>query len=154
MASILDEISKRRERFKQIVEERPYAAQIMQMEILYDIASLLSKIEKSTDESAERLVRIENAIRETQPQGFLGDEEFIVTDQLKEYDPPDNWFSMSVYNYGPNTVYLQINDPTRRFVALRIDESTSPDFKTAKIDKIFFRCDTGETATVKTIGKY
>jgi hypothetical protein len=129
-----------------IVKNRPYVAQILQLTMLYDIASLL-------DESVERLLRIENAITAEHPKGLLGHKELTVT-ELIEWEPPKTWFSGALHNYGPNTVYVQTNDKSLEFVPVGNDEDLEIDFKTAKIEKIYFKCTKGESARIKIIGKY
>jgi hypothetical protein len=129
-----------------IVKNRPYVAQILQLTMLYDIAGLL-------DESVERLLRIENAITAEHPKGLLGHKELIIT-KLTEWEPPKTWFSGSLHNYGPNTVYVQTNDKSLEFVPVKVDEDLEFDFKTAKIQRVYFKCASGETANIKMIGKY
>lgn len=130
-----------------IVKNRPYVAQILQLTMLYDIAGLL-------DEAVERLLRIENAITAEHPKGLLGHKKLTVTDLGVEWEPPAMWFSGSLHNYGPNTVYVQTNDKSLEFVPVETDEEVDFDFKTAKIEKIYFKCARGETANIKIIGKY
>jgi hypothetical protein len=106
------------------------------------------------DEIAYRLSKIENILKAEHPEGYLGHYEDTITDKIKEWEPPDIWFSGSLYNYGPNTVYVQTNDIALDFVPVELNENLEFDFKTAKIKKIYFKCNKGETAKIKIIGKY
>ena len=159
----LEQVTKRRERLREMVEGRPYAQQVIQMEILYDMASMLSKMvpslnrmAESLDEAAERLVRIQNALEAEHPKGFLDGptNHLQITDAIHEYVTPHVWLSLYAYNYGPNTVFIQTNDRSLQFYEVQKNEDMNADFKTPTITRVFLKCAKGETAEVKLLGKW
>jgi len=83
---------------------------------------------------------------------YLGEEE--VFDIAVEN--AHNFFAdgILVHNSGPNTVYVGINDKAKEFKAIEVDRGRSFDFGMAKIEKIYYKCSKGETATFDLTGTY
>lgn len=70
-------------------------------------------------------------------------------------DPPYTpWISVSFFNDGPDKVNIGINRPDGS--PIESGESLTVDLSGAnrRIETIFYQCDTGETASVRAIGKY
>lgn len=65
------------------------------------------------------------------------------------------WIAASFTNYGPSTVYVAINIPTRE-IEVRVNESVEIDRQHAKkrIEYVFYRCATGDTATMRIVGQF
>jgi hypothetical protein len=65
------------------------------------------------------------------------------------------WISCAFFNDGPNTCYVGINNQST-FFTMRINESHPTDFSDSvdRINKIYFWCDPGQTASVRAKGKY
>lgn len=152
----LEELARGKEQLREIIEGRPYAQQVIQTEILYDLAGMTKKILDEQIESTERLVRIQNALEAEHPKGFLDGptNHLQITDEIHEYVTPHVWLSLYAYNYGPNTVFIQTNDRSLQFYEVQKNEDMNADFKTPTISRVFLKCAQGETAEVKLLGKW
>lgn len=69
-----------------------------------------------------------------------------------------NWFSASIHNYGPNSVFIGINKHPELSAQYSDEiikgESRDVDMGAAKIQNIFAQCIPGQTATVRVRGVY
>lgn len=65
------------------------------------------------------------------------------------------WVAASFYNDGPNTVYIAING-FFKWSEIKKGESLVLDFQKAdkRITLVHHKCDAGETASVRVVGKY
>lgn len=61
-------------------------------------------------------------------------------------------FRIDVYNAGPNTVYIRVNDSEE--IAIEPYRTIPFDYKKAAIKDVQLRTNTGETATVDITGLY
>ena len=133
-----------------ILQERPYVAQAIQTQILNDIAGILYKQLTLTEDSVADIVRkytfnITNSILE------------LNSDKL----PSLPWISMTVYNDGISPVHVYINEFGVESVVSDIPNPTDPpmnpgesfqiDFRGSNINKVFFQCDPGNTATIRIV---
>lgn len=59
-----------------------------------------------------------------------------------------SWDSIDIVNNGPNPVYISVNRWERPDAPLRVGNSMSFSFGKDGIKKIYFKCDSGETANV------
>jgi len=122
---------------KVMLEERPYALQAIQLQVLQDIASLLETLnERIEDMKAECLHPIELEVDERGK-----------TLERSEY-PTMPWISFTLFNEGPNPVYVVINDFYRK-VPLMPEEPLTVDFRSHKIMKVFLFCNPKQKAKVR-----
>lgn len=112
------------------------------------------------DEIAITVRNLTDVIKSTIPRGespsFLRDVTSELIDVKQAY--PSSWFSFSIHNYGPNSVYLGVNkkpetDPKYGDEVLS-GEVREVDMRTAKIEKIWVQCLRNETATIRIRGVY
>jgi len=109
------------------------------------IAVLLDEISGRLEEIYERM--------EWAPQGILDDYTISVTDEYKTLEGGP-WFSFTLFNDGPNDVYVYVNDykPVRE-TPLRSGDSINIDMQQPLIEKIILICNPGETASVRIFAK-
>lgn len=107
-----------------------------------------------------QLAKIRKAVEQQNFQGIEDPRNAIaVTDEEQWIDlrsaPKYPWISMFVYNDGPKTVYIAINDPT---LPIRVVPKSTRTFDHAnspkKIEMVYYYCNPGETATLDIIGQY
>lgn len=116
--------------------------------------ALLYKIMKAQREILavnQQLLEIE---KKRVPQGLIQPVTLSATEEMKTYEPPTPWFSVDVYNEGPDTVYVGINDKAREFKSIEKNRARRFDFGMAKIEKVYYKCARSETATVELTGTY
>jgi len=138
--SLETDMAKRKKHLIRMVKERPYAIETIQMEILFDVASYLSQINKKMEEQV--------------PEGLQVDKTVPVTDELDSFSPSHKWFSVDLYNEGDNTIYYAINDPTQQFVALTKGKSRTINMGFPLIKTIYFRCNQGESSSLQMVGVF
>lgn len=71
-------------------------------------------------------------------------------------DPPYTpWITATLHNDGPHSVFIAINNPSE-FVELSMGDEYPVDMSGAdrRIEFVFYRCNLGETASVRAVGKY
>jgi len=93
-------------------------------------------------------------MKRSEPQGLIQPVTLEATEELQTYETPTPWFSVDIYNSGPNTVYIGINDKAKEFKAIERNRARTFDFGRAKIEKIYYKCSSGETATFDLTGTY
>lgn len=106
-----------------------------------------------------QLARIRRSLEREQFRGELdprtldATEDFQFIDLIKG-DPHTPWITAYLFNCGPNTVKLCINNDT--WLELKKGEDIDLNFSKAdrRIETIYYICDAGETASVKGLGKY
>jgi len=112
------------------------------------------------DEITIAINKLRETVESTIPQGespsFLRNITSELVDVKEPYPMP--WFSFSIRNYGPNSVYLGVNrkpeiDP-KYGDEIRKGETREVDMGAPKIDKIYLQCLSGETASVRVRGVY
>ena len=148
---IAEEIRKRKDKLHQATEGRPYAMQTVEMEILYDIASLLNS---SLEEQKQMRQELNRIAEEQNPQGIQVERSVDVeeNENYESFDAP--LFSIELINEGNSTIYYAINDPTREHVSLVRKERRSLNFGRAKVERLYYRCAKGDTSTLKMVGVF
>ncbi len=107
-----------------------------------------------------QLSRIRKSLEREQFEGKLLSKDLLATDaqqslDLTKSDPFTPWVTATFKNDGPDAVFLAINNQ-RPYHQLNKGDSLPADFTKAKT-RIFFieyYCNSGETATVRSLGKY
>lgn len=71
-------------------------------------------------------------------------------------DPPYTpWISASLQNDGPQSVFIAVNNPGEMLeIANGEGQELSMVGAARRIEFLFYKCNTGETASVRVIGKY
>lgn len=124
-------------------------------------AVLLDEITIAVNNLSEGVNKLTKVVESTIPRGerpsFLRD----ITNELvdiKASKYPYPWFSLQIFNYGPDPVYVGINkepelDPIHGD-ELRVGETIEVDMKAAKIDKVYCQCLPTQTAQIRIRGVY
>jgi len=102
------------------------------------------------------LQEIKQEIQDQVPEGVALDKKVEVTNAISEVWDTDyeaqnglNWISCSVFNKGPNDVYVSVNKWIWPEAPLSVGQTMNFDFSKKKaIKKIFLKCDDGGTATI------
>jgi len=128
-------------------KERPYALQAIQMEILYDMAGLL-------EELVERQNSFQSSWEETVPRGDFKTLTVPVTDQITQLKPENSptmpWLSATMYNDGPGSVYVTINEEySQNKTPLRSGEHLNIGLIKRKICNVYLTCVPGQTASLR-----
>lgn len=131
--------------------ERPYAVQMLQLQILYDMAGMLEDI-------AETLAHHQSEFKSTIPQGKLEPIGLLITDTRtvlkKENCPTMPWITFNLFNDGPNPVYVDVNKDQPSLTApLAIGDAIQVDMKVPKIKRVLLICSSGNTAAVRIYAK-
>ena len=108
----------------------------------------------SLDVIAERLANLENLYREERAEGVVeAIEKFTITSQRRSIKRLKPWFSASLINDGPNSVFV-IGNTQKSFDEHEVlnGETFTLDFHRARIDDILLWCNNGETAHVRLVG--
>jgi hypothetical protein len=107
-----------------------------------------------------QLARIRKALEREQFEGRLSKKTLSLTGEvdyidLLEEPPHKAWITATFYNDGADTAYIAINKDYD-YSELRISEELPVDFSHAdeRIRRIYYKCDPGETASVRVVGKY
>lgn len=77
-----------------------------------------------------------------------------VTDKQENYLLPEVWQSCSITNDGDNMVYIKVNTPYADEIPLNQSETLNQDTKTHKLKRLYLRCDTGKTSSIRILGIY
>jgi len=117
---------------------------------LDDVTTRLDKL----DILNETMAGVKKRLDEQVPKALQGQAEKTVTDEVGSFSPPEPWFSADLSNEGNQTVYYSINDPTREFIPLEKGRKRTVSLSRALIKTIYFRCDGGETSTLRIIGAF
>jgi len=131
-----------------ILKERPYVAQVIQTQLLNDIAGILY----------EQLAVTKDAIPD-----LMRKYEFNVDDEVIELSadklPSLPWISMTVFNDGGDPVHIYVNDYGTESLYYMSQAPTDPplgagdtlqvEMRASKIKKVFLVCDQGKTASVR-----
>lgn len=132
---------------EEMVKERPYVLQQIQMQILYDMAGLL-------EELVERNTRFQSSWEETIPVGKFKPLTISVTDSITELSsknvPTMPWMVFTIYNDGPDPVFIMVNEEFVQDVTpLNFGENVTVDMKKRQIEKIFLHCASGLITSVR-----
>jgi hypothetical protein len=139
------------DKLQSIIKDRPYALQTIQLQIIYDMASIL-------ESTHDRIVRLEEQFSSTIPKGrFVAREYTVVADKPVEIKREDEktlpWMSFTLFNDGKGEIYVQINERIARTKAsLVMGDSIDVDMKSPKIERVYLSCPSG-TATVRIYAK-
>jgi hypothetical protein len=120
-----------------MIKDRPYAATMVQTQILYDIASMLEELVETIPKGVARGVTLS-----------IGSTPTVITDTL---DMP--WITVDVFNDGPDPVYVAVNEEHVINPPLYKGESLKVDMVKPKIEKLCLFCDDGKTATIRLFYK-
>jgi len=107
-----------------------------------------------------QLVKIRKSLEKEEYEGILDQRTLASTDATNYIDlinshPYKPWIDAYFYNDGANEIYIAINRPVD-FHRIEPTESLALDFSNAdrRIELIYYRCDPGETTSVRALGKY
>ena len=131
-----------------LLQERPYVAQIIQTQLLNDIAGILY----------EQLATMKDAVPD-----LMKKYSFEITDSILEINvdkiPSLPWISFTLYNDGNDPVHVYVNEYGKEESQYISPEPGDPtidsgdtmvvDMKAPKIKKLILFCDNGKTATVR-----
>lgn len=81
--------------------------------------------------------------------------DIVKSENLVIGSPNTPWVAADFYNDGPGKVYIGINSPGP-WAEIYAGEGLSVSMIGAekRIEEVFYKCDTGKTATVRAVGKY
>lgn len=132
-----------------MAKERPYALMAIQTQILYDIASML-------EDQGKTLIDFFQTYRQTIPEGMFKPITVPVTGTPTVLDPKNMptmpWISFTVFNDGPNGVYVRINeDLIQTHTPLNPGENITIGFGQPKINKITLLCAPGLLSSVRIL---
>jgi len=110
--------------------------------------------------SLGQLARIRKSLEKEEFQGRVDSRTLGATDKQVCLDLREEWYyspwaAAFFINDGPDTAYLAINDPFA-WLELKADETRSIDRTKAdrRIERLYYKCDPGETASVRVEGVY
>ncbi len=117
------------------------------MQILYDMAGLL-------EELVERNTRFHAEWKETIPVGKFKPLTISVTDSITELSPLNvptmPWMTFTIYNDGPNPVFIMVNEEfIQEVTPLNSGENITVNMKKRQIAKIFLHCAPGLTTSIR-----
>ena len=133
-----------------ILKERPYVAQVIQTQLLNDIAGILYEQLAVEKDAIPDLVR-----------KYQFDVNSTILELNSDKLPSLPWISMTLFNDGADPVHVYVNDYGMESVyELKLNQiPTDPplgagdtfqlDMRASKINKVFLVCDQGKTATVR-----
>ena len=113
----------------------------------------------AADDTAVALSKISKHMEMQESEGNIDEINVGATPQEQTVDfrgdPLVPWITASLYNNGPNTVYLMFNYQDN-IVSLRNGQGMDVDFTISKLklELIRYWCNAGETAQVTVKGKY
>jgi hypothetical protein len=123
------------------VKDRPYAQEVLQTQLLYDIASMIEELTESSKTPKGFVFPIIITVQET-----------TTIDFVKEM-PREPLFSITIFNDGPDDVYPSVNT-YQKYAPLKPGESLSIDFRKPGIEKLYLDVDTGKKANIRGFGIY
>jgi len=136
------------EKLEVLTRERPYVVQMIQTQILYDIAGMLEDLGKT-------LIDFHQDYQQTIPKGMLLPIELTITDKLTVIDrntPRMNipWMTFDIFNDGPDPVYIAVNKNYIEWIApISIDESLTVNMRKTQVEKVLLQCKKGKKANVR-----
>ena len=140
---------------EQMVKDRPYVAQMVQLQILYDLASIM-------EDNLDELTQLRKDFQSTIPDGVVRPYKLSITQDVTDIRSKEGyntmpWASFVLTNDGPDDIYVTVNEnyiisPTKNVPILN-GESLSIDMKARKIDRILIHCLEDLTSTIRIFGK-
>jgi len=106
------------------------------------------------DEIAERLLKLENLMKAEVPEGAVEPiEKFRITETRTPLKLRKAWFSVSIINDGPDSVFVIVNtEKSFEEHEVLLHETYTIDMHRALITDILCWCNHGETAMVRIVG--
>jgi len=96
----------------------------------------------------ERTSKQPEMVKEFFTRSYTISDTMLMLDENSQEGLP--WSSMDLTNNGPNPVYLSINNHDSMESPLPSGQTINIDFKQKQtIRRLFFRCNTGETANIR-----
>lgn len=112
------------------------------------------------DDVQVALTKVNKHLEKAEFEGVVDPRTFAVTDEMKGialiHDWPFTpWITASFFNDGPNRAYIALNY-IFDWASLEKGESANMDFSRSdkRIQFVHYKCDAGEKASVRVIGKY
>jgi len=106
-----------------------------------------------------QLVKIRKSLEKEEYQGKIDTRVIEATDALGFLDLVNNypntpWINVFLINDGPDKVYLRINKSEE--IKMGVGETRTIDHTHAeqRIEQVYYKCDEGETASVRVEGHY
>lgn len=87
------------------------------------------------------------------PTGVVEEFNPSVTGQTRTVSPQKTSFSVSLWNDGPDPVYVGINQSPSKVTPINSGESFHADYNSPKIETVSLICDEGKNATVRMFCK-
>ena len=106
------------------------------------------------DEIAERLLSLEKLAKAEVPEGVVEPiEKFHITSQRKLIPRPKAWFSFSLINDGPHSVFVIVNvDKSFEEHEVLSGETYNINMSRGIINDLLIWCRDGETADIRLVG--
>ena len=106
------------------------------------------------DEIAERLLRVEKLLKAEVPEGAVEPiEKFTISEVKTRIKPLKSWFSMSLINDGPSSIFVIVNtEKSFEEHEVLVHETYNIDMRRALIVDILCWCNHGETSVVRIVG--
>lgn len=123
-------------KLQELIENRPYVIQILQTQLLYDIAGMIDELKTEFEA--------------TVPEGFVMNYELTVVNEYT-IEARKPFFSFTLVNDGPDPVYYFVNKrlPAQVETPVNPGEHSDVDFRRGVVWKIILYCRPGETASVR-----
>lgn len=139
------------EEIQKMAKERPYALELLQTQILYDIAGML-------EQQGEELINFHQHWQKTIPKGVFEPLTLTITQLPTTLDPKIvesmPWMKFTIYNDGDDAVYIMINEEfIQDRTPLNSGENLTVDMITPQIEKILLLCLPGETCSVRIFAR-
>ncbi|GAH73931.1 unnamed protein product, partial [marine sediment metagenome] len=136
----------------EVVDETGKAVTGPEMEAVTGLVTQLAQV--------AQLARIRKALEREQFKGRVDTPTLSVTSKQSCLNLLDRWHYSALItayfvNDGPDTAYIAINEPYA-WLKIKINETRTVDHTKAdkRIERIYHKCDAGETASVRIEGEY
>lgn len=103
------------------------------------------------DEMARNVRELRDTIKNTIPEGIISSFIETIDENPSEFRPRKPWFSITVYNRGPNPVHVGVNVGHGGGIKIEAGDSFPVDLGASKIRYVKLWCDSGETTNIKLI---
>jgi len=102
------------------------------------------------DEIANGIRELTSLIKETIPEGIIETYNLTATTNMQEIRPPagKRWFSVQIFNEGPNTVKIGINTTITETKDVKSGDSYNINFGVGKIQYIKYKTTTGTSKII------
>lgn len=132
-------------------KDRPYALQLLQTQILYDVASMLDNLTEVTINFHQNWLK-------TIPEGKLEPLTLAITSSVTKLDSSVitsmPWMKFTIFNDGADAVYLMVNEEfIQERTPLNSGESLTVDMITPQIEKVQLVCLRGESCSVRIFAR-